>query len=164
MLPREELRYVQIEDEFKPPIYFLDFLQKCKESSLPTTLLIFRYFTDGSQIFSTNKDLVLEDYLVTENAGEYGSFWVDSHWKDYRSAKSTVYQVKNDGDNLLMVEDGSNRDGKTEVTSYTVKKGDTLWGIAKSIYNDANRYKEIASKNGITNPNKISIGMVLDLS
>lgn len=35
------------------------------------------------------------------------------------------------------------------LTTYTVKKGDTLWSIAKKFLGDGNRYKEIQKANGL---------------
>ena len=50
---------------------------------------------------------------------------------------------------------------KTPDTTYTVKKGDTLSAIAKMAYGDAAKYKVIAEKNNIINPDKINTGQVL---
>lgn len=46
---------------------------------------------------------------------------------------------------------------------YTVKKGDTLSGIAKTMYGDANQYNKIfdANKPMLTHPDKIYPGQVL---
>ena len=50
----------------------------------------------------------------------------------------------------------------TENKTYTVKKGDTLWGIAKTFYGNGALFTKIAAANpGIKNPNVISIGQVL---
>ena len=54
--------------------------------------------------------------------------------------------------------------GKTiDESSYTVKKGDHLWGIAVRAYGDGFRWPEIAKENNIENPDVIEIGMVLSL-
>ncbi|MGW1261137.1 peptidoglycan recognition protein family protein [Streptomyces drozdowiczii] len=53
-------------------------------------------------------------------------------------------------------------DGST-TTTYTVKKGDTLSSIARAKLGDAGRYKDIATLNGLSNPNAIHIGQVLKL-
>jgi len=60
--------------------------------------------------------------------------------------------------------------GKTAVassakggSSYVVKKGDTLTGIAKSVYGNANDWKKIAKANKITDPNMIVVGQTLKL-
>lgn len=45
----------------------------------------------------------------------------------------------------------------------TVRRGDTLWGIACELYGDGTRWREIAKKNGITEPRRLQIGTVLML-
>lgn len=45
--------------------------------------------------------------------------------------------------------------------SYTVQSGDTLSAIAKRVYGDANAYRMIANANGISNPNRISVGQTI---
>ena len=49
--------------------------------------------------------------------------------------------------------------------TYTVEKGDTLWGIAVKAYQDGYKWPEIAKANAdkIANPDKIEVGMVLAL-
>ena len=47
--------------------------------------------------------------------------------------------------------------------TYIVKKGDTLYNIAKKVYGDGNKYLELAEKNGISNPNFILDGQELKL-
>ena len=49
--------------------------------------------------------------------------------------------------------------------TYTVKAGDTLSGIAKRVYGDANQWKKIAdaNKDKIHNKNRIIVGMVLTI-
>ena len=61
------------------------------------------------------------------------------------------------------MEQGQNRQAKEPAATYTVKKGDCLWNIAKRELGDGTKYKEIAKKNGISNPNKIYPGQVLKL-
>lgn len=53
-----------------------------------------------------------------------------------------------------------NNNSKPAETTYTVKAGDTLSGIAKKF---GTTYQVIASKNGIANPNKIYVGQVLKI-
>ena len=49
----------------------------------------------------------------------------------------------------------------TTYKTYTVVKGDTLWGIAKRYYGNGSRYPEIARANNIANPDIIHIGQKL---
>lgn len=48
------------------------------------------------------------------------------------------------------------------MTNYTVKNGDTLWGIAKKLLGDGNRYREIQKENGLADT-VIRAGMVLKI-
>lgn len=47
--------------------------------------------------------------------------------------------------------------------TYTVKKGDTLWAIAKKFYGNGSKYTDIVAKNGIKNPNLIYPGQVFKI-
>lgn len=54
--------------------------------------------------------------------------------------------------------------GKTRTQStYTVRKGDTLWLIAKKFLGNGDKYKELAILNNIKNPNLIYKGQVIKL-
>ena len=46
---------------------------------------------------------------------------------------------------------------------YEVKKGDTLWKIAKEVYGDGNLYPDIfkANQDQLTDPDKIKVGQKL---
>lgn len=49
---------------------------------------------------------------------------------------------------------------KTEVINYVVKRGDTLWAIARKYLGSGTKYPQIAQENGIKNPNLIYPGQV----
>lgn len=48
-----------------------------------------------------------------------------------------------------------------EAGTYEVQKGDTLWSIARRIYGDGQRWKDLAEANGITNPKMLRVGQSL---
>ena len=52
-----------------------------------------------------------------------------------------------------------------QTKTYTVKKGDTLWGIAKKFYGNGAKYTQIynANKGKIKNPNLIYVGQVFTI-
>src|SRR5690606_10761599 len=51
----------------------------------------------------------------------------------------------------------------TSARTYTLKFGDTLWGIAQRELGAGKRYTEIAELNGIRDPNRVPVGTVLKL-
>ncbi len=50
------------------------------------------------------------------------------------------------------------------IINYTVKKGDTLWEIAKQYLGSGKKFPQIASENNIKNPNLIYPGQVLKIT
>ena len=88
-----------------------------------------------------------------------GDFWVEFFWKEWRAAKSIRYSIQGNS----MMAQGQARQAKQPAAGYTVQRGDSLWSIAKKQLGDGTKYKEIARKNGIANPNRIYPGQVLKL-
>ena len=163
LLPGRMYSFVQTEDGFHEPEYFLNCFKEYKAAAKPVQLILFRRLADGTQLFCGNMDVLLEDYTVTEKGGEQGDFWVEMHWKEWKTAKSIRYSVKSQNGGNVLVEQGQERQAKTPAATYTVKKGDCLWNIAKKQLGNGTKYKEIAKKNGISDPNKIYPGQVLKL-
>lgn len=159
LLPGRRYSFVQTEDGFHEPEYFLNYFKEYKAAAKPVQLILFRRLSDGTQLFCGNMEVLLEEYTVTEKGGEQGDFWVELHWKEWKEAKSIRYSIKDN----TMVEQGQQRQAKQPAAAYTVQKGDCLWSIAKKQLGDGERYKEIARKNGIANPNRIYPGQVLKL-
>jgi len=50
---------------------------------------------------------------------------------------------------------------EVSVDQYEVRRGDTLWSIAKRVYGDGKRWRDIASANGISNPRRLRVGQSL---
>lgn len=57
----------------------------------------------------------------------------------------------------------SGRGGQAHPLRYTVKKGDTLSGIAASQYGEASKWHAIAAANNIRDPKALKVGQVLKL-
>ena len=52
---------------------------------------------------------------------------------------------------------------ETEGQVYVVKKGDSLWKIAETVYKDGYRWLDIAKANKLANPNILLVGQKLTL-
>ena len=163
LLPAVQYSFVQTEGTFQPPIFFLNQFRQYKMSKKPVSLIVFRKLADGTELFSGNIDVSFEQYTVLERGGEQGDFWVEINAKEYRKITSETYKMELKDGQMILEEFGAKREGKEIPNTYTVKKGDSLWKIAQTMLNDGSRYKEIAEKNNIVNPNKIQVGQILRL-
>lgn len=163
LLPTVQYSFVQTEGVFQQPIFFLNQFRQYKMSKKPVSLIVFRKLADGTELFSGNMDVSFEKYTVLERGGEQGDFWVEVNLKEYRKITSTTYKMEQKEGQTVLEEFGAKREGKEVPNTYTVKQGDSLWKIAQTMLNDGSRYKEIAEKNNIVNPNKIQVGQILRL-
>ena len=163
LLPGRVYSFVQTEGIFHEPEFYWNLFREYKAAGKPVQLIVFRRLADGTQIFCGNMEVLLEDYTVTEKGGEQGDFWVELRWKEYRGAKSIRYDMKTEGGQTALIEQGQARESRTPTGTYTVRKGDCLWAIAKRELGDGTRYREIAEKNGIADPSRIFPGQILKL-
>ncbi len=163
LLPAVQYSFVQTEGVFQQPIFFLNQFRQYKMSKKPVSLIVFRKLADGTELFSGNMDVSFEKYTVLERGGEQGDFWVEINVKEYRKISAVTYKMEQKQGQTVLEEMGTKREGKDIPNTYVVKKGDSLWKIAQTMLNDGSRYKEIAEKNNIVNPNKIQVGQILRL-
>ncbi len=138
------------------PLYYLNRLRLFKEGKTPVRFIILRNASDNSEIFKTNTLVSVEDYSITEYAGEEGEFWIDLTLMEYRCPEIKKVDVSNDKAFSEKI-----RTSKENKKTYVVRKGDSLWKIARKELNDGSKYNEIAKLNGIDNPDVISVGTTL---
>ena len=161
LFPGRQYHFVQVEEGFREPSYFLEQLKDFKKAQKPVQLIIFRRLADGSQIFCSNVEMGLEEYNILEQGGEQGDFWVEIALKEYRKMQSIAYRPASDGNTLE--KQPAQRPAKEMAKTYVVKKGDNLWNIAKKELGDGSKFGELAKKNGISNPSLIYPGQVIKL-
>lgn len=161
LFPGRQYHFVQVEEGFREPSYFLERLKDFKKAQKPVQLIIFRRLADGSQIFCSNVEMGLEEYNILEQGGEQGDFWVEIALKEYRKMQSIAYRPASDGNTLE--KQPAQRPAKEMAKTYVVKKGDNLWNIAKKELGDGSKFGELAKKNGISNPSLIYSGQVIKL-
>lgn len=161
LFPGRQYHFVQVEEGFREPSYFLERLKDFKKAQKPVQLIIFRRLADGSQIFCSNVEMGLEEYTIVEQGGEQGDFWVEIALKEYRKMQSIAYRPASDGNTLE--KQPAQRPAKEMAKTYVVKKGDNLWNIAKKELGDGSKFGELAKKNGISNPSLIYPGQVIKL-
>jgi len=165
LLPRSQLLSELPENEFHEPIFYLSKFREIKAAAKPIRFKITRILPDGNIIFPGNVLVSFENYSVEENAGEEGDYWVDIELKEYRNIDAIITELtgKTDGNGNQTATQETQRNTKENAKAYIVQLGDSLWKIAKRELNDGSRYKEVAELNNIQDPNRLTIGMVLQL-
>ncbi|NLK38383.1 MAG: LysM peptidoglycan-binding domain-containing protein [Epulopiscium sp.] len=164
LIPHTKYPFAVYPDGFQPPEFYLELLETLKMEKKPFSFSVLRTMPNGKAIFNNSKLVSLEDYTITEDAGEGFDLVASVKLKQYQEVitlKNTVVQLA--GNTVVVKEEKTRPTDKKAPSTYTVKKGDTLWKICKSQLGDGSKYSEIAKLNGISNPNKIYPGQVIKL-
>lgn len=106
----------------------------------------------------------IEKFNYYEEGGDVGTIHYDLSLKEYREV--TIRQVMVSGTTATVQQTQTRVDNTTTPKTYTVKKGDNLWNIAKALYGSGADYTKIYSANKGTvgsNPNLIYPGQVLTI-
>ena len=145
----------------QPPGYYLDFFERLKTERRHVQFIVSRTQPDGGLRFGTNLTVTLEDYAVEEDAETLG----DDVRVTLRLREWKPWSVKTVSQTLGSYGGDRETSGAPSGKTYTVKKGDCLWNIAKLLLGDGSRYTEIYALNRdkITNPNLIYPGQVLTI-
>lgn len=163
LLPAVKYPFAVYENGFKNQKYYLDELERLKVSKKPFRFYVSRELPNGTGLYDTDMNVSLEDYTIKESADNGFDLTVSINLKEYAPITTTDINISSDG---TVTEEKTRVESPQEPTpqneSYIVKKGDTLWALAKYYYGDGSKYKLIASANPqITNPNLIYVGQVL---
>ena len=129
----------------------LTLLKDWQDSGDPVRMIV-----SGSDI---NDAFLIEDVTETLREGD-GDITLTVHLREYKF--SSELNAQTDG-TAQSVQRMARADERVTAKTWTVRRGDTLWAIACTLYGDGTRWREIARKNGVTNPRKLQIGTVLTL-
>lgn len=148
---------------------YLNLFEKLKKSLVPFQFKIERSRPNNIKLFDTVADMMvtLEEYSIIEDAANGFDLTIPMRLKQYRfylkeTDLTEIDKTKADSTQTDSSQAGSKTNFNKPKT-YTVKKGDTLWGICKKHLGDGSKYPQIAKLNGIKNPNLIRIGQVIKL-
>mgnify|MGYP001006314221 CR=1 FL=1 len=144
--PANEYDFLATSDIMKPYEY-IEMIEGWRTSGKPIRLII----TDTP----INLPMAIENFSYKEQDGT-GDVYFSLELAEYvflnvkKETKQKEYKQK------------TKRPITKEIPkSYVVKKGDTLWTIAKKLTGNGANYKTIAKKNNIKNPSKIYVGQKL---
>ena len=166
------------------PEYYLNILERLVAGKTPTQFIMTRTTPNGRLLFDTNIKVSVEDYAIAESASNGLDVSVEVKLKQYRDYSTKTIKVETEAKKTTAaVTQQTQQTNKTETkktatvttdraattapkaTTYTVKKGDTLWGISKKYLGNGAKYNLIfnANKGKIKNPNLIYVGQVLTI-
>ena len=180
-IPQVKYPYAAYKNEFQKAEYFLQYFEDLKTGRKPFQFIVCRRFpnkdnshndngqraADDGQLFSTNIKVSLEDYKIIEDAKNGFDLTVKVKLKQWRDYGTKIVNVTFAGDkSQASVEPNRQGSASAGAGSYTVKKGDCLWNIAKKLYGNGSKYTIIYDANKDTiggNPNLIYPGQVLTI-
>lgn len=128
----------------------LALLKRWQDSGDPVRLIV-----SGSDI---NDAFLIEDVTETLREGD-GDVTLTLALREYKFTRTAAVQTAGASSGKK----SARADERVTPGTWTVKRGDTLWGIACTLYGDGTRWREIAKKNGVTDPRRLAVGKVLTL-
>lgn len=157
LLPNMEYPFARYSSGYREAEYFKTAVENMKKSLKSFRFVITREISLGRVLNYTDMEAVIEDYSFTESAENGYDLIMDITLREYR-AFGAVYN------DLSQIQWETTRtDNEVKNNYYTVVSGDSLWKIAKRIYGDGSRWKDIfnANTDKITNANAIKTGITL---
>ena len=169
-IPQVKYPFAVYKSGFKGADYFLNIFEDLKNSRKPFQFIVCREFPSNKKLFNTNIKVTLEDYKVTEDAGNGFDLTVKiklKQWRDYgtKTVNITITATKPKAA-VEPQREATTSPAPAQATTYTVVKGDCLWNIAKKFYGNGSKYTVIYNANrGVIggNPNLIYPGQVLTI-
>ncbi|WP_066505554.1 LysM peptidoglycan-binding domain-containing protein [Abyssisolibacter fermentans] len=159
--PASPAPYVVEKRNLQKPSYYIDFIEKIRSDKKPVELSI-------SGMYDIDIPATIEKFDRSEKGGQPGDIYYNISFKEYKDYKVKEVDIKNvekDGETQTLIEEKSQRDSQKSIPkTYTVKKGDSLWKIAKKELGNGSKWEEIAKLNNLKANYVIHPGQVLKLN
>lgn len=166
VLPQTDYPSALYHGTFHSASYYLHYLENLRESKRPFQFLVTRSLPTGRPLFSTNIKVCLDSWNYADDVREGFDITLDIKLKEYRSYGTKSVYIAPELPDAVKIEEERPAETSPEpqqTQSYTVKRGDCLWKIAKQFYGNGAEYNKIfdANSNQISNPNLIYEGQTL---
>lgn len=154
--PHSKTHYTNTNNSFKTVDFYIKLFEKVRNDKKPI-----RFIASNGITEDINTLVLIESLEIEEKAGEEGDKYITFElveYREFKKEKQVVKEVKNATTTVLTVKDKPKEETNPKsIGSYTIVRGDTLWGIAKKYYGDGAKWPKIyeANKDKIKNPNLI---------
>lgn len=171
LLPNVQYPFAMYKSGFRNAKYFLEQLEQMKVKQKPFQFIVTRTLPNNKMLFDTNLKVALKDYQIKEDANEGFDVVVTINLRQFKAFGTKTCKIKKSGKKAVIkkkeTRSAENSPAPTPSTTktYTVKKGDCLWAIARKFYGNGSKYPAIANANKgkIKSPNLIYPGQVLTI-
>ena len=150
-----EYPFAAYPDGFHKPKHYLEKLEKWKQKKKPITFKLLRTSPNGKKLlWDTNIPVTIENYEIVEDAEEQGLDVIVKiemlEYREWGAKKLVIKKSKKKNGKKKTATKKKTRKTKDPAASYTVKKGDCMWAIARKQLGNGNRWKEIYNLNKST--------------
>ena len=158
LLPRHRLPFISTNTHLDPFVYIAGF-ELLHSVNRVFQFIIIRTLPNGDPLVPTNLKCTLEDYSIVEDSNNGLDVEVKITLKKYKNYGLKKVKITEDsnGKQTASVETPRLSETAPSNKTVTVKKGDSLWNIAKKELGDGSKWKEIfnLNKDKISNPDLI---------
>lgn len=128
-----------------------DKLKNLKEEKKSFSFIVVRETPDGKSLWDTNITCSLESYELKEDAENGDDVIITFELKQYKHYQTKIVKIVNNKvpppNKNPARPTNPPAQSSPQNQSYTVKSGDTLWGIAQSFYKNGSQYTKIYNAN-----------------
>lgn len=144
------------------PQHYVDKINKFMEAKHPC-----RFILKGEGALTINLPVSIESFDRWEEAGSPGDIYYKLSLKEYVFHAAKKVEIKKDpkGNQAVKTTKETRPDMRVPQKTYTVQPGDNLTTIARKVYGDSGRAKELQKDNNISDAQlkKLKVGTILKL-
>ncbi len=163
LFPNQRYPFANYQGGYRNAKYYIDILQGLKDNGSKFQFILSRHRSNGSNLGNIDVTVTVEDLTITDEAKEGFDLKASIKLKQWKPYGTKVFTITDNATIQSESQRTPSADAPATGGTYTVKKGDSLWKIAKQFYGNGADYTKIAGSNTDTvkNPNLIYPGQVL---